>query len=305
MFRVGVHNETNALEWVVLGRADHSGPTPLSQAAYDLKSRQHILAGTYPEEKELVAQLDAMRYALESHGVKVLRPELVAGCNQIFARDMGFVIDDHFFMSNILPAREEEMQAIQHIISQIPTTQVVYCPEEVHIEGGDVIVHGDHVFVGYYDQADYPDMITARTNKSAVTFLQDFFPNKKVIGLELVKSSTDVYTNVLHLDCCFQPVGKGMAIVNPKGFVNVEDFEWLQKFFGHGNLFIIDTEGLYEMHANVLSIGPDLVISDPSFIKLNQWLSVNGIQVVPVAYHEVSKQGGLFRCTTLPLVRKP
>lgn len=305
MFRVGVHHETNALEWVVLGRADHSGPIPTPQAAYDLKSRQHILAGTYPEEKELVAQLDAMRYALESHGVKVLRPELVAGCNQIFARDMGFVTDDHFFMSNILPAREEEMQAIQHIISQIPTTQVVYCPEEVHIEGGDVIVHGDHVFVGYYDQADYPDMITARTNKSAVTFLQNFFPNKKVIGLELVKSSTDVYTNVLHLDCCFQPVGKDKAIVYPQGFVNNKDFQWIQEFFGHENLFVIDAEGLYEMHANVLSIGPDLVISDPSFTKLNQWLSVNGIQVVPVAYHEVSKQGGLFRCTTLPLVRKP
>ena len=305
MRSVSVANETNALSWVLLGRADQSGPIPTWQEAYDLKSRHHIEAGTYPQEKQLVFQLEAMQNALESNGVKVLRPELVVGCNQIFARDMGFVIDDCFFLSNILPARAAEMQAIQGIIRQIPSHKVIQCPEEVHVEGGDVIVHGDHVFVGYYDQADYPQMITARTNKAAVTFLQDFFPNKNVIGLELVKSATDVYSNVLHLDCCFQPVGKDKAIVCPQGFVNNKDFQWLQQFFGKENLFVMDVEGLYEMHANVLSIRPDLVISDPSFVALNQWLTDHGIQVVPVAYHEVSKQGGLFRCTTLPFVRKP
>lgn len=305
MFRVGVHNETNTLEWVLLGRADQSGPIPTPHAAYDLKSRHHIEKGTYPEESALTAQLNAMCRTLESHGVNVLRPDMVKDCNQIFARDMGFVIDDYFFLSNILPARANELQAIDKIINQIPTDKVVYCPEEIHIEGGDVVVHGDYVFVGYYDQADYSDMITARTNRAAVAFLQDFFPNKKVKGLELVKSHTDAYSNVLHLDCCFQPVGKDKLIVFSKGFLNPDDYQWIKDFFGEKNLFLLDAQGLYEMHSNVLSIRTDLVISDPSFVTLNQWLTDHGIEVVPVAYDEVSKQGGLFRCTTLPLIRKP
>ena len=305
MLHIAINNETNSLRCVILGRADHSGPNPNIEDAYDLKSRHHIHKGTYPKESDLTSQLDAMRHALESQGVQVLRPELVKDCNQIFARDMGFVIDDYFFLSNILPARANELLAIDKIINQFPIDKVVYCPEEVHIEGGDVIAHGDHVIVGYYGQEDYKDMITARTNHAAVTFLQEFFPNKNVRGLELVKSKTDAYANVLHLDCCFQPVGKNKAIVYPDGFLNSDDYQWIKDFIGEKNLFILDTKGLYEMHSNVLSIRPDLVISDPSFEDLNQWLTANGIQVVPVAYHEVSKQGGLFRCTTLPLVRKP
>jgi N-dimethylarginine dimethylaminohydrolase len=290
---------------VLLGRADHSGSSPSIEDAYDLKSRYHIENGTYPKEKDLMGQLDGMRQALEKQGVLVLRPDLIEGCNQIFARDIGFVIDDFFFLSNILPARAHELNAINEIISQIPSEKIISCPKEVHVEGGDVIVYGDYVFVGYYDQQDYPEMITARTNRNAVSFLKDFFPNKKVIGMELIKYKTDAYNNVLHLDCCFQPVGHDKAIVYPQGFIDPATYDCLQNFFGQNNLYVLDKNGLYEMYTNILSLRPDLVISDPSFVALNQWLRSNGIEVIPVDYHEVSKQGGLFRCTTLPLIRKP
>ena len=91
----------------------------------------------------------------------------------------------------------------------------------------------------------------------------------------------------------------------PGGFLNHDDYLWIKDFFGEKNLFLLDPQGLYEMHSNVLSIRTELVISDPSFVALNQWLTDHGIEVVLVAYDEVSKQGGLFRCTTLPLIRKP
>jgi N-dimethylarginine dimethylaminohydrolase len=109
----------------------------------------------------------------------------------------------------------------------------------------------------------------------------------------------------LHLDCCFQPVGHDKAIVYPQGFIDPATYDCLQNFFGQNNLYVLDKNGLYEMYTNILSLRPDLVISDPSFVALNQWLRSNGIEVIPVDYHEVSKQGGLFRCTTLPLIRKP
>jgi N-dimethylarginine dimethylaminohydrolase len=61
---------------------------------------------------------------------------------------------------------------------------------------------------------------------------------------------------------------------------------------------------MFEMQSNLLSIRPDLVISEPSFTAINKWLTMKGIEVVTVPYDQISKQGGLFRCTTLPLTRR-
>jgi hypothetical protein len=41
--------------------------------------------------------------------------------------------------------------------------KVVRPPDEVHIEGGDVMLWDDHIFV--YKGSDYKDYITARTNR--------------------------------------------------------------------------------------------------------------------------------------------
>jgi N-dimethylarginine dimethylaminohydrolase len=89
---------------------------------------------------------------------------MIENYNQIFARDIGFVIDDTFVKSNILPDRERELDAIQYIIDQIDPLKVVRPPEEVHIEGGDVMLWNDHIFIGTYKGSDYKDYITARTN---------------------------------------------------------------------------------------------------------------------------------------------
>ena len=299
-----ISNETNQLTCVLLGLADVSGSNPTIDQTYDPKSRLHISQGTYPIEKDLIEQLIKMQSALESNGVEVLRPSTVHNCNQIFSRDIAFVIDDLFFISNILPARAKEIHAIQHIIDRIPSDKIINVPEEVHVEGGDLIVHHDILFVGFYDQPDYADLVTARTNRKALAYLTHCFPDKKVIGFELNKSNTNPYRNTLHLDCCFQPVGTNLAIVCPDGFMHEKDFLWIENYFGKDNLFLLDEKGMFEMQSNLLSIRPDLVISDPSFTAVNDWLSAKGIHVEQVLYEQISKQGGLFRCTTLPIIRK-
>jgi hypothetical protein len=49
MLKLNVKNETSRLRAVVLGTALSNGETP--SIAYDPKSLEHILAGTYPVEK--------------------------------------------------------------------------------------------------------------------------------------------------------------------------------------------------------------------------------------------------------------
>ena len=51
----------------------------------------------------------------------------------------------------------------------------------------------------------------------------------------------------------------------------------------------------------MFSISKNIIISDPRFIRLNEWLEKNDFTVEKVAYKEISKMGGLFRCSTLPL----
>ena len=303
MLKLRVTNETDRLKAVILGTAVCNGATPTLEEAYDPKSAEHIKAGTYPIEKDMVAEMDAFAAVLQKYGVQVYRPEIIRDCNQIFTRDIGFVIDDVFIKANILPDRQAEFQAIEYIVKQMNPDKVVTPPEEVHIEGGDVMPWNEHIFIGTYKGDDYKEQVTARTNMAGVAFIQKLFPHKKVKEFDLVKSKTEARDNALHLDCCFQPVGKNKAIIYKGGFRSEADYQYLVDIFGAENLFHIEREEMYEMNSNVFSISPDVVVSEKHFTRLNAWLRAQGFTVEEIPYSEISKQEGLLRCSTLPLLR--
>ncbi|GJQ05812.1 dimethylarginine dimethylaminohydrolase family protein [Capnocytophaga canimorsus] len=304
MLKVNIKNETNRLKAVILGTAQSNGATPTAEEAYDPKSLEHIKAGTYPIEKDMVAEMEAFRNVLEKYGVTVYRPEIIENCNQIFTRDIGFVIDDIFIKANILPDRENEYQAIEYIVNKIEKSKVVIPPDEVHIEGGDVMPWNDHIFIGTYKGSDYKNYITARTNMQGVEFIKELFPNKIVKEFDLVKSNLEARDNALHLDCCFQPVGRNKGIIYKSGFREEADYVYLLELFGKENLFHITRDEMYHMYSNIFSIAPDVVVSERKFTRLNNWLRDNGFVVEEIPYYEISKQEGLLRCSTLPLIRE-
>ena len=303
MLKLNVKNETSRLRAVILGTAESCGETPKIEDAYDPKSLEHIKAGTYPVEKDMVEEMEAVAAVLKKYDVKVYRPELIADYNQIFVRDIAFVIDDVLVKANILPEREKELDAIQYIIDKIDPKKVIRPPEEAHIEGGDVMVWNDYVFIGTYRGEDYSDYIVARTNKAGVDFITESFPHKKVKSFDLVKSQTEPRDNALHLDCCFQPIGKDKAILHKEGFRDENEFNWLLNFFGKDNCFIISKEEMYNMNSNIFSISEEVIISEQHFTRLNTWLREKGFTVEEVPYAEISKQEGLLRCSTMPLTR--
>jgi N-dimethylarginine dimethylaminohydrolase len=304
MLVVNVKNETSRLKAVVLGSAINNGPTPTVSEAYDPKSLEHILAGTYPIEADMVKEMEAFNAVFQKYEVKVFRPEMIENYNQIFTRDIGFVIDDIFIKANILPDRERELDAIQYVIDQIDPTKVVRPPDEVHIEGGDVMLWNDYIFIGTYKGSDYKDYITARTNMAGVNFIKNLFPNKIVKEFDLVKSKIEARDNALHLDCCFQPVGTNKGIIYKSGFREEADYMYLVKLFGKDNLFHITRDEMYDMNSNVFSIAPDVVVSEQKFTRLNDWLRQQGFTVEEIPYAEIAKQEGLLRCSTLPLIRE-
>lgn len=301
--KLNIQNETSRLRAVILGTAESIGAMPSLDQAYDPKSILHIKAGTYPIESDMQKEMDAVAEVLERYDVKVYRPEVIKDYNQIFSRDIAFVIEDKFIKANILPDREREYDAIQHVLNTIDKDNIITLPEECHVEGGDVMPWNDYIFVGTYSGNDYPDYITARTNMDAVIALQELFPHKTVKSFELRKSNTDAKENALHLDCCFQPIGSDKAILHKNGFLNEKEYNWLLNFFGKENVFEITKEEMYNMNSNVFSIAEDVVISERNFTRLNTWLREHGITVEEVPYAEIAKQEGLLRCSTLPLIR--
>ncbi len=305
MLSLHVTNETSRLRAVVLGTAVSNGPTPKAQDAYDPKSLEHLLAGTYPQEADMIQEMEAFNQVFQKYDVQVYRPELVSNENQIFTRDIAFVIDDIIIEAGILPERDKEFPAIQYIIDQVDPAKVIriHDKENIHIEGGDVLLWNEYIFIGTYRGADYKDVKTARTNQAGIDLIKEHFPHKKVLTFDLVKSWDDARDNALHLDCCFQPVGTNKAIIYKGGFRDEREYQQLVDLFGPENLFHITRDEMYDMNSNVFSIAPDVVVSEKNFTRLNNWLRTQGFTVEEIPYAEIAKQEGLLRCSTLPLIR--
>ncbi|MGA1225680.1 MAG: dimethylarginine dimethylaminohydrolase family protein [Tamlana sp.] len=303
MLKLNIKNETSRLRAVILGTAKSNGPIPKVEDCYDPKSVEHVIAGTYPKEEDMILELEAVAQVFKKYNVTVYRPEVIKDCNQIFSRDIAFVIEDKIIRANILPGREEEIEAVRYVWNQIDRKNRIILPDECHVEGGDVMPWNDYIFVGTYSGEDYSNYITARTNMDAVIAIQELFPHKTVKSFELRKSNTNAKENALHLDCCFNPIGKGKAIIHKNGFLIEKEYEWLVNFFGKENVFEITKDEMYEMYSNVFSISEDVIISEKNFTRLNIWLREQGFTVEEVPYAEIGKQEGLLRCTTLPLIR--
>lgn len=303
--RLNVQNETAQLQTVVLGRAESNGANPTLDQTFDAKSYETVKNNDYPKEEDLIAEMSDFEQVLKKYNVEVLRPTLIEDCNQVFSRDVGFVIDDEFFIANIIPDRLEELQAYREIKRQFKGNKINALPEEVYVEGGDVILYNDYIFVGTYKQADFKNYKTGRTNVEFVEYIKAKFPNKKVLDFELKKNDENPYEGILHLDCTFNPVGKDKAIIYKDGFLFENEYQQIVDIFGKENLFEVTKEEMYWMNPNVFSISPEVVVSEKNFIRLNDHLeNVWNIKVERINYREVSKMGGLLRCSTMPLIRK-
>ena len=303
MLKLNIKNETSRLRAVVLGTAISNGPIPTIEEAYDPKSVVHIKAGTYPKEEDMVKEMEAVANIFKKYDVEVFRPKVIEDYNQIFSRDIAFVIEDKLIKANILPDRDKEIDAIEHVWQQVPKENRIKLPEHCHVEGGDVMLWNDYIFIGTYSGDDYSEHITARTNMDAVNAIQELFPEKKVKSFELRKHNTDPRENALHLDCCFQPIGKDKAIIHKNGFLVESEYEWLVNFFGKDNVFEITKDEMYDMNSNIFSISEEVIISERNFTRLNTWLREQGFTVEEVPYAEIAKQEGLLRCSTMPLIR--
>lgn len=284
---LNITSETAHLKSVILGIGTDQG------APYDINpvAKMHKQQGTFPKEKDIIHEIAAAKSVLEEAGVKVFQPKNIPDQKQIFTRDIGFVIDDCFVVANMKESvRQAEINGIEEVLKQIDPSKILELPDDATVEGGDVLVHHEHVFVG----------ISKRTNQAGYDALKVLFPNKKVHAMPLVVSD-DPDKNILHLDCAFQPVGKDLAIFYPAGFLEPPTI--IHEVFAEEHLIKVTLEEKNQMFPNVFSIGPQDVLIEENFARLIKVLETHDIRCHKVPYRETSKLSGLLRCSTLPLQR--
>ena len=77
MLKLNIKNETSRLRSVILGIAESNGPIPKVEDCYDPKSMENVLAGTYPNEEDMIFEMDTLSDVFKKYDVEVFRPNLI------------------------------------------------------------------------------------------------------------------------------------------------------------------------------------------------------------------------------------
>ncbi|OAT82643.1 hypothetical protein A6P54_08870 [Bacillus sp. MKU004] len=200
---------------------------------------------------------------------------------QVFTRDIGFTVGRTLFISDMkMPVRQGEEIELRNWLSARGMSYIDLVEDET--EGGDVLVHGNTVYIGLSD----------RTTFEAVERIQSYLPDYNVIPLP-------IHEDILHLDCIFNIISENEALIYREG-LRGDDITRLSSQF---DLIDVCREEQFTMGVNVLSIGNKKVISLPINKGVNKELRDRGFEVIEVEFDEIIKSGGSFRCCTLPLLR--
>jgi N-dimethylarginine dimethylaminohydrolase len=206
----------------------------------------------------------------------------------MMTRDIGVVIGDTFVVTTMAAkSRRHEWRGYAHLFEHFPEhVKVLFGPEDLVIEGGDIVVDQGKVFVG----------IGQRTTLAGAAWLMQLVPGYEIVPVNL--NGLEDGEAVLHLDCSFLPVGDGFALIYPGGMRDVpaalrESYELIE----------VSRDEQQMLGTNVLSLSPDCVISRDDSVRINSELRARSIEVIELPYSEPPKTGGSFRCCTLPLHR--
>ncbi|TIH27021.1 dimethylarginine dimethylaminohydrolase family protein [Subtercola vilae] len=249
---------------------------------------------------------------LEKHDIEVLRPRLLTqyekdagganGYANAFVRDPWFTVGGHVIEGSLrFPHRRREVLASRNIMktqvipagstyNALPQPEIM--PLEIDdggpgpfLEGGDVLVHGQHIFVGQSGRAS-----TAQGAEYLRKLLEPAGYTVEVVPLK---------PNILHLDCAMGMVREGLLVVYEEGVLNgvpesLADWEKIP----------VSQLEAANLGTNGLPISPTVYITDPFFERIGSEVAKRGIHVEYVDFAISRGFGGAFRCSTQPLWRE-
>ncbi|WJY26955.1 MULTISPECIES: dimethylarginine dimethylaminohydrolase family protein [Sporosarcina] len=234
------------------------------------------------DRPKAMAQHQAFEKKLREHNVEVIKlPSSERYPEQVFTRDIGFTVGDRLFLADMASdIRKGEEAALQNWLLK---ENIPFRVSESHVEGGDVIVDRNRVFIG----------ISSRTSEEAVSQLEKSLPDHEVIRVPFDEK-------YLHLDCVFNVLSPETGLYFPQAF----DEDTRQMLESMYDLIEVKESEQFTMGTNVLSIGDGQLFSLPQNPEVNAAMRKKGFDVIEVDFSEIIKSGGSFRCCSMPVVRK-
>lgn len=247
-----------------------------------------------PVREEYLEQQNQLIKILKKYNVQVLMSEK---CNdskyQMFIRDPFIVVDNKILIVCMKDKiRKLELNTIEKILDKIDDEKKVYLNDDTIVEGGDIIIHNNFIFVGQNGN---------RTNKKGLEFIKETFGNKyKIISLNMINPNKE-FIPFVHLDCLFNPISSDTVILYKDGF-DAQSFEKIEKIFP--NIIYINSKEQDELASNVFSLGNKTVIMQERHSRLINILKNYGFKIEIMNKYNTIKETGYIRCLTCPLERK-
>ena len=222
--------------------------------------------------------IDDLGHKIKSLGVDVIITE--HNMDEIlWLRDIFVIIDNKCIICNLTKkdsiGKNRSTEYLSIINKLFHKYMIVYLPNDIKIEGGDIIQNGDDIFIG----------VGERTNEEAVEYLQYLFPMKNIISI--------IHTD-MHLDCVLSIV-KSNTILYSKKRAYIKHNDYMKKYTLHN----IDDETDGILVTNFLIIGNNIIHSNR---KENKTV-LNILKTVGYSIHYIDidalwKEGGGIRCMT-------
>lgn len=273
---IGCHSEYDELKRVIVAPATYMAITEVINETQKHYMHDNIDPNRAERQRQqLVDVLEDAAITVDQLPVKEKLNE------QVFTRDIGFTLADQLFIAHMASdIRTKETTILkEYLLNQaLPFRDELVDP----IEGGDVMIDRDRVFIGVSD----------RTSTAAIKQIAAALPSHSIYPITLAG-------DILHLDCTFNIISETEALIYRPG-MKEKDLKKLEAMY---DLIDVSEEEQFTLGTNVLSIGQKRIISMPTNQHVNTTLRERGYDVIEVAFDEIIKSGGSFRCCTLPVLR--
>ena len=280
--KININNEYDELKSVIVASANYFDPNTL---ALNNETIKHYAANNCSIDKQLILfEQKQFWNLLKKNDVNILIANNVDNAKgQMFTRDLAFVIEDKFFISNMRKEnRKKAINGWNEIIKNIDPDNIIKIPSNIYLEGGDVIIDNKTIYVG----------ISKRTTIDGVNFLKTKLGNDyKVIPLQLKPK-------FLHLDVVFAIINPNICLIYKEG-LEEESYNLLNRY---EKIELTESEQ-FELATNVFVIDKKTIIMNSNHKRIQKILRDKNFKIVPLDISETSKLGGAFRCTTCPIYR--
>ena len=316
---VFVESEFAPLKRVIVSQSEVTDSTlPVSEfylPLEELDSTDEVRGDTIycHSDEAMVAQRDQEREELaallERYGVEVLRPRRLTeaelavatlpegpthgrGLSNFFVRDPFIVVGDHVIEANFrkeyrrfeaLTARDLFQGCASYV--GLPMPDFIDTEAGPFLEGGDVIVYHNKIFVGNSGFG---------SSSSGIQWLKDYLAP---YGYEV--EEVKLQGDILHLDCAMSLVREGLMIVCEESFA-----DGIPETFRDWDKILVPEEDAVHLAVNGLPISPEVYITDSAFRDtIGKALEERGIKVEYLDFSATRECAGSFHCSTQALLR--